>query len=491
MVTAVESSVAGWVDERRAMVIGGQLVDTAETLAVENPATGEPLAEVGQAGPEEVARAVACARAAFAEADWRWMAGSARSRLILSAAALIADHAEELAQLDALDAGVPIEVSHALLGAAIETMEHAAGIPTRLAGEVLSPANLRGDRFSAQVVREPIGVIAQILPWNAPLATAIEKVVFCLATGNAVVLKPAEQTPLSALRLGELLGEAGLPPGVLNVVPGPGPVTGAALVEDPGIDKVAFTGSTLTGKRIVASAAQNLTPVSLELGGKSPNIVFADSDLEAALRSSAGDAFLLTGQLCTAASRMFVERAVFDAFVSGLCSVAGELVLGSPLDPATTTGPLISAAQRERVLRYLDSGVAEGAVVACGGSAVEGPGYFVRPTVLLQTSREMVVEREEIFGPVVSVTPFDTVDEVISRANDTPYGLAAGVWTNHLQVAHRMSRELQVGNVWINGYNLFDPALPFGGFKQSGWGRDYGAGGIESFTQTKTVVTAT
>ena len=489
--TALEPSVVNWLATRRPMLVGGEGVESAEPLAVENPATGESLAEVAQAGREDVARAVASARAAFDDEGWRWLPGSARTRLIRSAAAIFEQHAEELAQLDALDAGVPIELSRYLCTAALETMEYAAGIPTRLTGEALSPANLRGDQFQAQVLREPVGVIALILPWNGPLAASIEKVAFCLATGNTVVLKPAEQAPLSALRLGELFLEAGVPPGVLNVVPGLGSVAGAALVEDPNIDHVAFTGSTPTGKQIVASAAKNLTPVSLELGGKSPNIVFADADLEAVLQSAASDAFFLSGQMCTAASRMFVERRVFDDFAAGLCAVAGALVLGPPLDSATTTGPLISSGQRERVLGYLESGVNQGAVVAHGGTSVEGPGYYVNPTVLLDTTREMVVERDEIFGPVVSVTPFDTVDEVLSRANDSPYGLAAGVWTNDLKIAHRMSRELQVGNVWINGYNLFDPALPFGGFKQSGWGRDYGAGAIEQFTHTKTVVTAT
>jgi phenylacetaldehyde dehydrogenase len=490
-VNGLKPSVTNWLARRRPLLIDGESVDGRATLAVENPATGEPLAEVAQAGPEEVARAVACARAAFDDGHWRWLSGSTRSRLILSARATIDGHAEELAQLDALDAGVPLVLSRAMHAAAVETMEYAAGIPTRLAGEALSPANLRGDQFQAQVLREPVGVIALIVPWNAPLSTTIEKITFCLATGNTVVLKPAEQAPLSALRIGELFVEAGLPPGILNVVPGLGPVAGAALVEDPRIDRVAFTGSTATGKQIVAAAAENLTPVSLELGGKSPNIVFADGDLEAALQASASNAFILSGQMCTAASRTFVERPVFDDFVSGLRAAAGALVLGQPFDPATTMGPVISSAQRERVLGYVHSGVKEGAVVLYGGTAVEGPGYYISPTILLSTTREMVVEREEIFGPVVSVTPFDTVDEVISRANDTPYGLAAGVWTNNLKIAHRMTRELQVGNVWINGYNLFDPALPFGGFKHSGWGRDYGSGAIEQFTRTKTAVTAT
>jgi phenylacetaldehyde dehydrogenase len=485
----VEPSVVDWLAGRRPMLIGGEAVDGADTLAVEDPATGEPLAEVAQAGPEEVRRAVARARVAFDDEGWRWSPGALRSRLILSAASILEDHAEELAQLEALEAGVPVTLSRAFLMATIETMEYAAGAATRVVGEALVPANLAGDRYQAQVLREPMGVIGTILPWNAPLSMAIEKSVFALATGNAVVLKPAEQTPLTALRLAELFAEAGLPPGVVSVVPGVGSVTGAALVADPGIDKVAFTGSTATGARIVADAAANLTPVTLELGGKSPNVVFADADLEAAVQAAPNDAFLLSGQMCTAPSRMFVERRVFDDFVSGFTAAAGKIALGRPLDPATIAGPLISSAQRERVLGHIDSGVNAGAVVACGGAAVEGPGYYVRPTILLDTTPEMVVEREEVFGPVVSVTPFDTVDEVIGRANDTSYGLAAGVWTNDLKIAHRVTRELQAGTVWINGYNVFDPALPFGGVKHSGWGREYGAGAVETCTRTRTVIT--
>jgi acyl-CoA reductase-like NAD-dependent aldehyde dehydrogenase len=334
-------------------------------------------------------------------------------------------------------------------------------------------------------------VVAVILPWNAPTAMTIDKVVQALATGNTLVVKPAEQTPLGALRLGELFLEAGLPPDVLNVVPGPGAVTGAALVASPGVDKIAFTGSTATGKHIVAAAAANLTPVSLELGGKSPNIVFADADLEAAAEAAAEHAFYLSGQCCTAPSRLFVERRVFDDFVSKLCTTTARHAPGPTLDPATTLGPLISRTQRERVLGHIEGGVREGAKVAHGGIQVDGPGYYVSPTVMTHTTAGMAIEREEVFGPVVSVTPFDGVDEVIQRANDTTYGLAAGVWTNDLKIAQRMIRELQAGNVWINCYNLFDPALPFGGYKHSGWGRESGTAAVDLYTKTKTVATAT
>ena len=473
------------------MLIGGEAVDSAETLKVEDPATGRRIAEVAQGGPEQIVRAVASARATYDDGRWRWLEASARGRLILAAARLVESHAEELAQLDAVDAGVPISTSRALVSAAIDSMEYAAGIPARIGGEALAPSNARGDQVQATVLREPLGVVALILPWNAPISMTIDKAVQALATGNTLVVKPAEQTPLGALRLGELFLEAGLPPGILNVVPGLGPAAGAALVEHPGIDKIAFTGSTATGKRVVAAAAANLTKVSLELGGKSPNLVFADADLAAAAQASVDNAFYLSGQVCTAPSRLFVERRAFDDFLSELCGRTATQVLGPPLDSATTLGPLISRAQRERVLGHIESGVREGAQVVHGGTPVDAPGYYVRPTVLTHTTAGMAIEREEVFGPVVSVTPFDGVDEAIRRANDTEYGLAAGVWTNDLRIAHRMTLELQAGNVWINCFNLFDPALPFGGYKQSGWGRESGSAAVELYTQMKTVATLT
>ena len=486
----VESSVTDWLAVRRPMWIGGRAVDSAKTLDVEDPATGRRIAEVAEADPEDVARAVASARSAFDQRAWRWMPGAARGRMILAAAAAIDRHAEELAQLDALDGGIPISVSRALISSTIETMEYAAGIPARIAGSAFTPANLPGDEFEAKVIHEPLGVVALIVPWNAPAATAIEKIVFALATGNTVVLKPAEQTPLSALRLAEILADD-LPPGVLNVVPGLGPVAGASLVQDPGVDMVSFTGSTVTGRSIVVAAAANLTPVSLELGGKSPFIVFADADLAAAAEAAASNAFLLSGQFCTAPSRMLVERAALEDFLAELSIAAQALAVGPPLDPATMVGPLVSAAQRDRVASYVESGRHDGAEVVCGGAPVARPGHFFAPTVLTGTTPGMAVEREEVFGPVVSVTPFDTVEQAIGRANDTDFGLAAGVWTSNLKTSQRLTRDLQVGTVWINCYHVFDPALPFGGYKQSGWGREYGMAAVEQYTQTKTVTAAT
>ncbi|HJQ04627.1 MAG TPA: aldehyde dehydrogenase family protein [Nocardioides sp.] len=490
-VVALEPAVVDWLARVRPMIIGGAPVDGDRTLDVEDPASGRRIGAVSVAGPELVGRAVAAARATFDDGEWRWMSSAERSRLILAVASLVETHAEELAQLDAIDGGVPIGYGRASIADAVLTLEYAAGISARIAGQTVVPANHRGDAFQAQVIREPLGVIAQIVPWNLPLSMAVEKVALGLATGNTMVLKPAEQTPLSALRLGELLLEAGIPPGVVNVVSGLGAEAGDALVRDPRINKVSFTGSTVTGRAIVVAASSNLTPVSLELGGKSPFIVLGDADLDQAASAAADNIFTLSGQACTAPSRMFVQRAALDEFVEKLSSAAQQVVVGSPLDIRTAAGPLVSAVQRGRVAGYVDSALADGAILACGGTAGEGDGYFYAPTVLTGTSPHMTINREEVFGPVVTVTPFDTLDEVVRLANDSAYGLAAGVWTNDLAATQRLTRDLQAGTVWVNTYNLFDPALPFGGFKQSGWGRETGMAAVELYTQTKTVAAAT
>jgi phenylacetaldehyde dehydrogenase len=488
---ALEPAVVDWLATRRPMIIDGESVDSDRTLDVEDPATAQAIGSVAQAGPGVVARAVASARRAYDEGGWRWLSSADRSRLILAAASLVERHTEELAQLDALDGGVPINYARASIAESVLTLDYAAGITGRIVGQTLAPANHRGDLYQAQVIREPLGVVGQIVPWNLPLSMAVEKVALGLATGNTVVLKPAEQTPLSALRLGELLLEAGIPPGVVNVVSGLGADAGDALVRDPRVNKISFTGSTATGKAIVVAASGNLTPVSLELGGKSPFIVFADSDLDDVAKAAAANAFAVSGQACTAPSRMFVERAALPEFIDRFTAASGQLVVGSPLDTRTALGPLVSARQRDRVAGFVESAVLDGAVVACGGTPVDGPGYFYPPTVLTSTTPDMTINREEVFGPVVTVTPFDTVDEVVALANDTKYGLAAGVWTNNLGVSQRLTRDLQAGSVWLNCYNLFDPALPFGGYKQSGWGRETGMAAVELYTQTKTVAAAT
>lgn len=489
-VVSLEPTVTDWLGKRRPMIIDGETVDSDRTLEVENPATGQQVGAVALAGSELVARAVESARATFDEGGWRWMSNAARSRLILAAAALVDTHSEELAQLDAIDGGVPIEYGRASIAEAVLTMEYAAGITARITGQTVAPANHPGDRFQAQVIREPLGVIAQIVPWNLPLSMAVEKVALGLATGNTMVLKPAEQTPLSALRLGEILLEAGIPPGVVNVVSGLGAEAGDALVRDPRINKVSFTGSTVTGKAIVVAAAGNLTPVSLELGGKSPFIVLGDADLDEAASAAAENIFTLSGQACTAPSRMFVQRAAVDEFVDKLSAAAAHVIVGSPMDVRTTAGPLVSAVQRGRVAGYVDGAINDGATVAYGGTAPEGEGYFYSPTVLTDTTPHMRINREEVFGPVVTVTPFDTLDEVVRLANDSTYGLAAGLWTNDLSAMQQLTRDLQAGSVWVNTYNLFDPALPFGGYKQSGWGRETGMAAVELYTQTKTIAAA-
>lgn len=490
-VVSLDPAVTDWLGKRRPMIIGGEQVDSDRALDVEDPATGQRVGSVALAGPELVGRAVAAARTAFDGGDWRWMSSAARSRLILAAASLIERHREELAQLDAIDGGVPIEYGRASIDDAVLTLEYAAGITARVTGQTVAPANHRGDHFQAQVIREPLGVVAQVVPWNLPFGMAVEKVALGLATANTIVLKPAEQTPLSALRLGELLLEAGIPPGVVNVVSGFGAEAGDALVRDARVDKVSFTGSTATGKAIVVAASGNLTPVSLELGGKSPFIVLGDADLDEAAAAAADNMFALSGQVCSAPSRMFVQRAAVEEFVDKLATAAGRVVLGSPLDTRTTAGPLVSAVQRRRVAGYVDGALAEGATLACGGMSGDGAGYFYAPTVLTGTTPGMAINREEVFGPVVTVTPFDTLDEVTGLANDTTYGLAAAVWTNDLSAAQRLTRDLQAGTVWVNTYNLFDPALPFGGYKQSGWGRETGMAAVELYTHTKTVATAT
>jgi phenylacetaldehyde dehydrogenase len=489
--TPLLPSVVDWLGSRRLMLIDGQAVDSSGTLEVEDPATGQHIAQVALAEAAHVDAAVVAARRAFESREWRWMPAMARGRLLTAAATVVEQHAEELAQLDALDAGLPITLSRALLTGSLESMHYAAGIPARLSGESLVPAGQAGDQMQAQVIREPMGVVAQILPWNTPLSMAIEKLVLALATGNTVVVKPAEQTPLSALRLAELLHELDLPPGVLNVVPGFGAEAGAALVEHPGVDKISFTGSTVTGKRIVAAAAANLTRVSLELGGKSPFIVCADADIEAAAAAAAANGFYHSGQACTEPARIMVHRDVYDDFAARLRDAAASFPFGPPLDPATVAGPVVSAVQRDRVLAHIDTAREEGATIAYGGEGVDGPGYYVKPTVITGTAPDMRIEREEVFGPVVSVSPYATTGDVIRRANDTSYGLAAGVWTNDLAIAQRMTRELRAGNVWINCYNMFDAALPFGGYGQSGWGRESGTAAVELYTQTKTVVVAT
>jgi phenylacetaldehyde dehydrogenase len=394
---------------------------------------------------------------------------------------------EELAELEMLDNGKPLKVARvADVPLAADLFRYMAGWATKIEGNTIPIAG----KFLAYTLREPVGVVGQIIPWNFPLLMAAWKLGPALAAGCCVVLKPAEQTPLSALRLGELIQEAGIPDGVVNIVPGYGETAGAALAAHPDVDKVAFTGSTEVGKLIVQAAAGNLKKVSLELGGKSPNVVFSDGDVDAAIAGASMAIFFNHGQCCCAGSRLYIEKPIFDKVVEGVSEQARNIKVGPGWEQSTDMGPLVSEEQMNRVCNYLESGFSEGAKATVGGQRNGDKGYFVNPTVLVDTHEKMKVVQEEIFGPVVTAIPFSDPEEMIVRANDTAYGLAAGIWTKDIAKAHRMAAQLRAGTVWINCYNVFDAAMPFGGYKQSGWGREMGHDALEMYTETKAVCTA-
>jgi acyl-CoA reductase-like NAD-dependent aldehyde dehydrogenase len=486
----VLAEVRQFASGTRQMLVDGEHRDATDgaTFATVDPASGERLAEVAQAGPEDVDRAVQAARSALA-GPWGALAATERGRLLGRLADLVEEHADELAQIESLDNGKPVTYARAGdLHLAIDQLRYFSGWPTKIAGETL-PVGYPD--MHAYTRPEPVGVIGAIVPWNFPLTLAMWKVAPALAAGCTVVLKPAEQTPLTALRLGELALEAGIPPGVLNVCPGYGE-TGAALVEHPDVDKISFTGSGEVGKLIARSASSTLKRVSLELGGKSPNVILADADIETAAAGAAAAIFFNSGQVCSAGSRLMIERSVYDEVVGAVVEEAGKLQLGPGLDPTTTLGPLVSDEQLDRVTGYLERGVQDGASVVCGGRRANGDlsnGYFVEPTVLADVPDDSAVCREEIFGPVVVAQPFDSLEELASRANATSYGLAAGVWTTDVRKAHKLAAMLQAGTVWINCFNYFDAAAPFGGYKHSGYGRDNGRAALEQYLEVKTVWT--
>ncbi|MCB0404872.1 MAG: aldehyde dehydrogenase family protein [Bdellovibrionales bacterium] len=450
-----------------------------------NPATEEKLGSVAEADAADVNAAVKAARRAFEEGPWKTMSARERGRILHRIAMLIDKHKEELAELETLNNGKPInETLGADLPLTIECFEYYAGLADKIHGETI-PVN---GNFLNYTLREPAGVVAQIIPWNFPLLMAAWKLGPALATGCTVVLKPAEQTPFTALRLGELLLEAGLPQGVVNILPGFGPTAGAALAMHPDVDKVAFTGSTEVGKLIMGMAAKsNLKRVSLELGGKAPNVVFADADLDAAVAGTLRGIFFNQGEVCCAGSRLFVEESVRDSFLEKLKKEAESLVVGDPLDRKTQMGAQVSDEQFQKILGYIEKGKAEGAKVLAGGERARDKGYFIKPTVFDCPSDDLTIIKEEIFGPVVSALSFKDMDDLKARANKTIYGLSAGVWSRDIGKAHRLARDIKAGTVWVNCYNCFDAASPFGGYKQSGFGRELGEYALELYTQVKSV----
>jgi phenylacetaldehyde dehydrogenase len=491
MTATVDQTVEQFTGSPRQLFINGQWTDAAsgKTFETPNPATGETLARVAEGDAEDIDRAVRAARTAFDEGPWGRITPSERGRIVWRIGDLILEHAEELAQLESLDNGKPYGVALAAdVPLAADLFHYMAGWATKIEGNSIniSVPYMPGANFHSYTLREPVGVVGQIIPWNFPLLMAAWKLGPALATGNTVVLKPAEQTPLTAIRLAGLIAEAGVPDGVVNVVPGFGETAGAALAAHPLVDKVAFTGSTEVGRLIVHAAAGNLKKVSLELGGKSPNIVFDDAS-PAAVEGAANAIFFNHGQCCVAGSRLYVQQSRFDEVVEGVAEIAKSIKLGPGMSPDTQMGPLVSDEQFRRVTGYLESGRQDGATAVAGGGRYGDEGYFVEPTVLTNTTPDMKVVREEIFGPVVVAAPFQSIDDIAGLANDSEYGLGAGIWTQDISKAHALAKKLRAGTVWINCYNVFDASLPFGGYKQSGWGREMGHEVLESYTEVKAV----
>lgn len=491
---ALSPGLETWLSRPLNLLIDGQWVPakSGKTFDVFDPATDEVIARVAEGDKADIDAAVAAAKRAFETGPWGRMSPSERGRIIHRIGDLIYENIDLLAEIEAVDNGKPVAVARAGdVTLSADMFHYMSGWCTKIEGKTIPISALAAQgSFLSYTREEPVGVVGQIIPWNFPLLMAAWKLGPALATGCCVVLKVAEETPLSALKLGELLLEAGVPPGVVNIVPGFGETAGAALAAHPDVAKVAFTGSTEVGKMIVRAAANDLKKVTLELGGKSPNIVLGDADLDLVIPGATAAIFFNHGQCCNAGSRLFVHRSLFDKVVEGIAAEAAKIRLGHGLASDTDMGPLVSRTQLDRVTGYLASGRAEGARALTGGDKLDAAGYFVRPTVLVDTRPDMKVVREEIFGPVLVATPFDELnDAVIAEANNSVYGLAAGVWSSDIAQATLVANRLQAGSVWINCYHVFDAALPFGGYKQSGWGREMGEAALRNYLQTKAVTT--
>lgn len=499
MTDTSESAITRFLATPRPMLIGaGWRSGSGAPRELFDPATGARIGAAYDGGIAEIDAAVAAARAAFEARGWRRMPPADRARRLWRLAELVEREVERLAWLETLNQGMPLALARVLAGhGPAEAIRYYAGWCTKLEGTTtdLSIPDLRqgqpvGPAFHAYTLREPIGVVAAITPWNVPMVMATAKIAPSLATGNTIVLKPAELTPLTALRLGELVLEADFPPGVVNIVPGAGGVAGAHLAAHPGVDKVTFTGSTATGRRIAALATGNLKKVALELGGKSPMLVFDDADLERTLPVALDAVYMNSGQICFAGTRLYAERDVYDRVVAALAERASALRVGPGLEAQTDLGPLVSGAQLDRALGFVDRSRAAGAKVITGGGRLGSAGYFMAPTIVAVTDNRAEIAREEVFGPVLTVMPFSGVEEAVRLANDTDYGLAAGIFTTRLSTAHAVAAEVRAGSVWINCYAMLDESLPNGGYRQSGWGRESGRTGVEEYTELKSVVAA-